>query len=435
MPRLFGSSGIRGIVPEEITIDMALELGASIGSCYDKIAVGRDVRTTGDMLRAALSCGILACGGDVYDAGILPTPTLALATRDYDCGVMLTASHNPPEYNGFKFWNKDTSPFDDNQMAKIEKLLYNREFRFTDWKNVGKVHLLDRAIESHITRVAKLVGSIDCKVVLDCGCGASSLIGPRLLRELGCKVVTINANPDGSFPGRLPEPTEDQLSLLKATVVREEAVVGIAHDGDGDRVVVVDEMGKYIDGDKMLGLLGSMLGEKGVVTTIDSSMIIDEMIGGKIIRTRVGDTYVSSAMKREGLEFGGEPSGTYIYSENSLCPDGIYFAAFIAKIAAETKLSHAISEIPDFPRKRISFNFDRSKRGEIQRRLDDQMARIECDELISLDGYRVQYEDGWFLIRLSGTEPKLRITAEARTPDGLDRIMDISTAIVKRCIT
>lgn len=435
MTSLFGSSGIRGLVNHEMTIDLAQAVGAAIGGQYRRVVIGKDVRTSGDMIACALSSGIMSCGGDVYDAGIVPTPTLAHATRDYDCGIMITASHNPPEYNGIKIWNPDGSSFDDDQMEDIENVVRLLKFKKVNWRSVGTKFTHEGAVESHIEIISRLVGPIAAKVVVDCGCGATSIITPRLLRELGCKVISINSHPDGFFPGRLPEPTEDQLVRLKDIVLNEHADIGIAHDGDGDRVVIIDEKGRFIGGDKLLALLTAMFGKGGVVTTIDSSMIIDELVGGKVVRTRVGDAYVSTMMKQTGIDFGGEPSGTFIFAKNSLCPDGIYAAALLVKIASENKISEIVDSLQIYPSFRSSFNFERARRREIESRLAQEIEKVKCDNLLTMDGFRAEFSDGWFLIRLSGTEPKMRITVEARTEEALTRLKTISTEIARRCIS
>ena len=435
MTSLFGSSGIRGLVNHEMTIDLAQAVGAAIGGQYRRVVIGKDVRTSGDMIACALSSGIMSCGGDVYDAGIVPTPTLAHATRDYDCGIMITASHNPPEYNGIKIWNPDGSSFDDDQMEDIENVVRLLKFKKVDWRTVGTKFTHEGAVESHIEIISRLVDPIAAKVVVDCGCGATSIITPRLLRELGCKVISINSHPDGFFPGRLPEPTEDQLVRLKDIVLNEHADIGIAHDGDGDRVVIIDEKGRFIGGDKLLALLTAMFGKGGVVTTIDSSMIIDELVGGKVVRTRVGDAYVSTMMKQTGIDFGGEPSGTFIFAKNSLCPDGIYAAALLVKIASENKISEIVDSLQIYPSFRSSFNFERARRREIESRLAQEIEKVKCDNLLTMDGFRAEFSDGWFLIRLSGTEPKMRITVEARTEEALTRLKTISTEIARRCIS
>ena len=432
---LFGSSGIRGLVGQEITSSLMLKIGMAVGNEYGRIVVGKDTRTSGDMMERALAAGAMSSGADVSMAGMVSTPTLARAAFDYDCGLMITASHNPKEYNGVKMWNPDGSAFDTEQMEWIEHIIAMDGARKPKWKDVGQEYIHRNAVRDHINQVIESVGSSDVSVVVDCACGATFNISPLLLREMGCNVLSINAQPDGYFPGRMPEPTEDQLTDLMRNVVGREANLGIAHDGDGDRMVAVDENGHFVDGDKLLALFASVLGAKGLVAPIDASMVLDDMVKGNVVRTKVGDVYVAEALKRTGLPFGGEPSGTFIFPKETYCPDGVYAAALLAKYTREQRLSEMIDSLPSYPRARESFVFPTVKREMINEKMAQEMSGVSCKRLITVDGYRAEFDDGWYLMRLSGTEPKLRLSAEARSKEELDRLMDQARTIVKRCMT
>ena len=432
---LFGSSGIRGIVGRDLTIDLASDIGSAVGTMYGRVVLGKDTRTSGDMISQALTAGITSAGSDVHLAGMVPTPTLARAASAFECGLMVTASHNPPDYNGVKMWNPDGSAFDTKQMTDIEGLISRKEFDRAEWRGVGKVFDHEGAIEAHIESIVRSLGTFDCKVVVDCGCGAASVVSPLLLRRLGCRVFTINAQPDGFFPGRSPEPTEDQLNDLKDAVLRKGADLGIAHDGDGDRMVAVDERGRFVGGDRLLAMFASRSGARGMVASVDASMVLDDIVKGTVVRCRVGDVYVSEALKRSQLEYGGEPSGTFIFSKETYCPDGIYAGALLAKMAGNGRLSYVVDALPSYPVSRESFSFDSSKRKILEARIASEMESVKCERMLTLDGFRADYEDGWFLIRVSGTEPKLRVTAEARSEEELKRLKGIYGSIVKRCLS
>ncbi|MDD1768099.1 MAG: phosphoglucosamine mutase [Methanomassiliicoccales archaeon] len=431
---LFGSSGIRGIVGRDLTIDLASEIGSAVGTAYDRVILGKDTRTSGDMISQALVAGITSAGSDVYSAGMLPTPTLARAATAFGCGLMVTASHNPPEYNGVKMWNPDGSAFDTKQMNHVEGLISRKEFSRPDWRGVGKAFEHLGAIESHIESILKSLGTFNCRVVVDCGCGAASVVTPTLLSRLGCEVFAINSHPDGFFPGRSPEPTEDQLKDLKDAVLRRGADVGIAHDGDGDRMVAVDERGRFVSGDRLLALFASRYGAKGMVAPIDASMVLDDIVEGPVVRCRVGDVYVSEALKRSKLEYGGEPSGTFIFSKETYCPDGIYAGALLAKMAGSGPLSEIVDVLQSYPSSRESYSFDPSGRKVLEAGLAKEMEGVKCDRLLTIDGFRADYADGWFLIRVSGTEPKLRVTAEARSEGELKRLKEIYGSVVRTCL-
>lgn len=430
---LFGSSGIRGQVGSEINIDLVTRIGASVGSEYGSIIIGNDTRTSTDLMREALVSGATSVGADVALTGLVSTPTLARASRGYKCGLMITASHNPPEYNGVKMWNPDGSAFDDQQMRSVESRIESGKNHSVSWDRVGKCRNHVGAVDEHINSIMESINDVELKIVLDCGCGAACNITPILLRGLGCHLVTINCQPDGYFPGRLPEPTEEHLTDLLSMVRVKGADLGIAHDGDGDRMVAVDEKGRFVDGDRLLALFASRF-KGGIAAPINASMILDEIVGDNVVRTRVGDVFVSQALKQGGLGFGGEPSGTYIFSDQTYCPDGIYAAALLASMVVERPLSEMVDELPSYPVLRRSFKFQRDAREKVAENLTSVMQAIECDRLLTLDGFRADFEEGWFLIRLSGTEPKIRVTAEARDHETLDRLMEKATHIVRRCL-
>lgn len=430
---LFGSSGIRGVIGQDFTPDLAISISEAVASNNHEIVIGRDTRTTGMMVSQALIAGATSMGSNVHDAGMVSTPTLAREAAGYDCGIMVTASHNPSQYNGVKLWNPDGSAFDTLQMTEVENRIINKAFELKSWRHVGTTYDLEGALERHVEAISKALGSASAQVVLDCGCGATFEVSPRTLRTLGCHLTTLNCRADGFFPGRTPEPTEDQLQDLKELVLKKKADVGIAHDGDGDRMVAVDDRGRFIDGDRLIALFASSLKVKGVVAPMDASMVLDDLVG-KVVRCKVGDVYVAEALKQHSLEFGGEPSGTYIFPQETYCPDGVYAGALLAKMASEQKLSEVVDALPSYPAKRTSHLFEARDRQVVEERLASAASQLDCDRVLTLDGFRAEYSDGWFLVRLSGTEPKLRVTVEARERAELERLSNIASDMVGRCL-
>ncbi len=410
----FGSSGIRGLANLEVTPELALRVGKIVGELYNSAVLGRDPRTTGPMLESALIAGLLSAGGDAVDAGLVSTPTLARGASEYGCGIVVTASHNPAPYNGIKLWNPDGMAFDEGQQAEIEAALDAGRFRTSGWDAVGRLSARDDLIAEHMDAVLAEVGSAKLHVVVDCACGATATITPFLLREMGCDVVAINAQPDGHFPGRDPEPTEANLGLLKATVRSVGADLGIAHDGDGDRMVAVDRDGTFVGGDTLLALFAKQVVTRALVVPVDASMVVEDLFPkATVYRTRVGDVYVAGELKRRGADFGGEPSGTWIFPKVSLCPDGVYAAARLVKMVSEVPLASAVRAIPRYPTIRGGFAYEGAKRMTIQEKLDAALRGLGA-EVSALDGWRLRWEDGWALVRFSGTEPKIRVLAESR---------------------
>ncbi len=429
---LFGSSGVRGVVNKEFTPELAAKIGMAVGSNAKRAAVGMDSRTSGPMIEAAVASGLMAAGCDIYIAGLVTTPTLAEAARLLDAGVMITASHNPPEYGGIKLWNPDGSGFNVSQSNEIEKLLESRNFELKPWNEVGGMHILPEAISNHAERILDKAKESKLKVVVDCANGPAFTITPVVLQRMGCKVVTINSNPDGHFPGRPPEPVDENLTDLKSAVVSMKADLGIAHDGDADRMVAVDDKGMFLGGDQLLALFAKRFAKKKLVVTVDTSMAIDDHVDAKIIRTRVGDVFVSEAVKMSKASFGGEPSGTFIFPDQTYCPDGILAAARLVEMASEKKLSELRTKIPRYPILRGAVSYNSKFKAAILATLDKAMRGFKCDELLTLDGYRLQFEDGWALVRPSGTEPKIRLVAEARTDKRAANIMSNIDNVVKR---
>ncbi len=432
--KLFGSSGIRGIANKEITPELALRVGLVLGSRKKIAVIGRDPRVSAPMIEHALIAGLTSAGCDVSEIGLVTTPTLAYAARAYECGVMVTASHNPSEYIGIKLWNPDGMAFDSVQQDEIEIAIEKEGFTRVPWNLIGKFEEDGNAIRAHMNKIKKLVKSSSLKIVLDCGCGAGGTISPYLLQELGCEVITLNAQPDGHFPARNPEPNDENLSLLKKTVLDFGADLGIAHDGDADRMMVVDERGNFVSGDELLAIFGFYecgYSKGTVVVPVDTSMIVDDFLkGSKIVRTKVGDVYVAEGIKKFNATYGGEPSGSWIFPKISYCPDGVYAAARIIEIVKDKKLSELRAELPRYATKRGTLPCENAKKAEFMEKVKVNLKPL--GEVLDIDGIRVKVKNGWVLVRPSGTEAKVRITAEAR--ENVDEIFEMAKDIVKEAL-
>ena len=426
---MFGSSGIRGIVNKEITPQLALNLGLAIGNIYSEVVVGHDPRISSEMIEHAVVAGLLSAGSKVIKIGMVPTPTLAITSQKYDCGIMITASHNPAQYIGMKFFKKGIS-FNTEQQDEIINILNRKTLKYTDWDKTGNLSAVDDALKNHRNIILKNTVRSNLKIVVDCGCGAASVITPYVLRDMGCEVITINSQPDGHFPGRDHEPIDNNLYILKNTVKVSGADIGIAHDGDADRMMAVDNLGRFISGDKMLALFAIREAKTTITVPLDTSTVIDDILKGiKISRTRVGDRYIAEDLNKTGGEFGGEPSGAWIFPKISLCPDGIYAAARLVEIVEkEGELSKLIESIPEYPIKRCAFQCSNKEDAmiEIARQLG------ELGNISMLDGIRVDIDEGWILVRPSGTEPKIRITVES--PNKCDELYNKACDIVKRIV-
>lgn len=436
--RLFGTSGIRAKYGSGITPETALAVGKAIGTLSGEAVIGRDTRTTGEVLEHALISGILSAGGSAVRAGCVTTPTLALCARERKCiGAMITASHNPAEYNGIKLWQDTGMAFTPGLESRIEGMIERGEYRKAGWKEIGAVRSADCA-QGHmklISGFAKTTKNIT--VVVDCANGPASGLTPYALAKAGCKVHTINANPDGFFPGRDPEPNEESLKGLAYAVKATGADLGIAHDGDADRVAAVDEKGNYVPGDKLLALAcESYLQEKKgtVVTTVDAGMVVEETVGkngGKLALTRVGDVAVAEEMLKKKAIFGGEPCGAWIHPKAHMAPDGPLSAAFLAAIASEEPLGSRLKGMKDYTIVREKVQCDNEQKLAILEKFAKKARELEPARVSRIDGFLAYIGEVRLLVRPSGTEPAIRIRAEGKSGPKTKRAAEESRKMVE----
>ena len=449
IPKLFGTSGIRGEYQKEVTPELALDVARAlakyIGGEGKKVVIGRDTRTTGKIFENIMSAGLQECGCDVLLLGMVPTPTVGYATlkKGADAGIMITASHNPSKYNGIKLWNADGLAYKQEQERIIEKMVFEEDFDKKSWDKLGKEYDISSFKDEYIDaiiEVSKIDSEKPLKVVVDCASGAGSKLSPEALRRAGMNVITLNAQPDGFFPGRNPEPNSANLQELMKTVKVIGADIGLAHDGDADRMIAVDEKGRLSDFDKLLTIMAKEFGGT-VVTTVDASACLDtqmKKIGGQVLRTPVGDVHVAESINENNATFGGEPSGTWLHPDFCMCPDGLLSGLRIVKCVQDNgPLSEQLDAIESYPTIREKITCPNNKKEEVMKIVEEKFTDEfdDINEILSIDGVRVSFnDDSWVLIRPSGTEPYVRITAEAKTEENLNRIGEISRNFLENII-
>jgi len=447
--RLFGTSGIRGIANKDITPSLAVEVGTALGTRIGKgfIVVGRDPRLTGEMLEGALTSGIVSCGVDVKLLGIIPTPVLALVTRDLGAGagVSISASHNPPEYNGFKIFDTSSMAYTEEMERQIEQMMIQHSFRSASWDQIGSVEGVD-VVDIYIKSIVDgLEFERDWKVALDLFNGATCTVAPKVYEKLGFETIILNGQTDGHFSSGRPEPSGDTLKRLGEVVRQAGAGIGFGYDGDGDRMVAVDEKGEPPNLDLVLSAYAAYLVRKKgggvVVTHVEASMCVDDAVGkegGKVVRTKVGDVAIAETMAEHGALFGGEPIGAWIHPHRHLCPDGILSSLLLLKALEEEKktLREFVGKIPRYHtiRTNISCSEQRKKKimNETSRRLVEQFP--ETEQALRVDGVRLELGYGWILVRASGTEPMIRITVEARNKARAEEIMHRGKDCMKKLL-
>lgn len=424
---LFGTSGIRGPVGETVTADLALALGRALGVDCSRVVVGRDPRASGEFLNSALVAGLCESGTDVVDVGVAATPTVARAVgwRDADAGVSITASHNPPEDNGLKLWQPSGQAFDSEGRDRIESRLEDGAFEPAAWDETGSVENWDAsARHAEAIRATLDRESLDSHVIVDVGNGAGA-ITVDVLQSMGCHVETLNAQPDGAFPGRPSEPKSENCTSLSTLVAASDADLGIAHDGDADRMRAVAGDGTYLTGDVTLALFARAAAESGqrVAVPVDTSLAVADYLAETDVGveyTPVGDVYVAEAAEAPDVAFGGEPSGAWIWPAHTLCPDGPLAACTIAALDAARPLVERIAEVPNNPIRRDSIEVEANEA--LMNRVSERVL-ADYDDVTTLDGVRVDLGDAWFLLRASGTQPLVRVTAQARDEARADEVL------------
>jgi len=433
---MFGTSGVRGPVGETVTAELALSIGRAVATDgASTVLLGRDARDSGRFLADAVAAGLAECGADVLDLGQVSTPTLArsIARLDADAGVVITASHNPPPDNGLKLWTPSGQAFDTDRRERITEIVETDTYTFADWDASG-----DRQRDSTATAAHEdaLKAAVDGKpieglaVVVDVGNGVGGVTADAL-GELGADVTTLNAQPDGAFPGRPSEPTAETLTALCGQVATSDADLGIAHDGDADRMMAVDETGSFVPKDVLLALFARRTvraaGGGQVAVPVDTSRCVDDAVtdaGGEVVHTRVGDVFVAEAAAAPKTVFGGEPSGAWIWPGETLCPDGPLAACKLAAlVGSRGPLSELVDGVDTYPLSRDNLTVD-DKTAVMERVASD--IRNDFERVDTIDGVRVDTDDGWFLIRASGTQPLVRVTAEADTEAAADRLRELA---------
>jgi phosphomannomutase/phosphoglucomutase len=447
--KLFGTNGIRGLVNVDLTPEMVIKVGASIGTFFGKdknLLLGYDARTSGPMFAKAVIAGLTATGCNVFFAGMAPTPSLQFAVKNHkmDGGVIITASHNPPEYNGIKVIWSDGIETSHEQEIEIENIYFDNKIVFAPWDKLGNKRELAgindeyiQAIKKHVNKTK--IANAHFHVVVDAANSVGGLTAPSLLRELGCRITSINANIDGTFPGRMPEPRPESLGDLASTVKAIKADMGVAFDGDADRSIFVDGNGQIYWGDKTFAVIIKQYLQKHpgakIITPVSSSTLIKDTVeayNGELIWTKVGSVTVSQKMKEENANLGGEENGGVFYGPHQAVRDGAMTTVLLLNIMAETgrSLSQLVAEQPQYFIEKGKIECPDDKKELLQKKIFEQ---VKDENVSTIDGVKIWFSDASaILIRPSGTEPVFRLYAEAKNQEkALKLVEDYSSRLKK----
>lgn len=434
MARLFGTDGIRGIANKDLTPELAFQAGRAgayilANGKKGKILIGKDTRISGDMLESAMIAGITSMGLDVISLGVIPTPAVAYLTRKYEAlaGIVISASHNPGEYNGIKFFDSQGLKLTDGVEGKIEEIILSDEkIDSRPTKNeVGKVSKCETASQDFMDYLVSItdIDLTGIKIAMDCGHGALYKIGPELIKRLNGELVVINTEPNGMNINDNCGSTNP--AMIQKLVLREKADIGISFDGDGDRIIAVDERGNILNGDHILAICGTHLKNQGklknnmIVGTIMTNMGLDLYLNDNdmnIIKTAVGDRYILEEMIASNYVLGGEQSGHIIFLDYNTTGDGLGTGLQLLQVMKSTgkTMSELNNLMSDFPQVLVNAKV----KNELKYKYDEN---IEIREEIK----RVEdifHGEGRVVIRPSGTEPLVRVMIEAKEDDGIEKI-------------
>lgn len=443
-PNIFRAYDVRGVFGKDINEEVAMVLGKVFGTYIGnkgEVLAGRDVRLSGETLCKAFSSGMMDAGCNVYYAGIVPTPAayFGVVALKMDGGFQVTASHNPPEWNGFKLiLNTGDTVSEGFGMERIKDMALKNEFKIAEKKGYQKNIDVLPVYENFLLGRFKLERKV--RVALDLSNGAGCDFIPRLLSKVGCETIAINDVPDGNFPGHLPEPTQETLQPLSQLVVRSKADFGVGFDGDADRAVFVDDLGRMLPGDVALAVFVTKLGKKGkVVYDVSCSSFLKKVIeeaGCEPIESRVGRAFVMRKVRETGALIGGEKSNHIYFSDVYGFDDAIFAVCKMAEIISksENKLSEIVDRFPRLPSIPIT-SFDCPDKYKF--RVVEELAKFFESKgftINTMDGVKAISEDGWVLIRPSNTMPQIKMTAEAKTEEKLKELVKMAQEALKNKI-
>lgn len=447
--QIFGTSGVRGAVNTELTPQFCLELGQAIGTALavgSHVCLASDTRRSGGLIKGALVSGLLSTGINVTDFGILPTPALALLTREsrFATGIMITASHNPPEFNGVKLFGAEAVGYSKSQEQQIENIFLTKWFRKVGWEDCGILTTDADGAEKYFRFIEEKARSLTLeprlKLAMDPGNGAACGFA-ALFRRLGFDVASINDQPDGLFPGRGSEPKKETLEGTVAFLRRQQADLAICFDGDADRVAFCDREG-FLGYTEMIAFVSRLVSQGGgngrVATTIETGRLLDLALadlGTEVIRGRVGDVDVAHLVRERGAAIGVEQVGVYIMPQVGYYPDS--FFAVLSLLSAVSD----VAEIREFFRGLPRLFFDKAKlecpqalKQRVMERLTAVSQNLGAREINKMDGVRLEFEDSWLLLRASGTEPAIRVLAESTSEERTAQLLDRGARLAQEAI-
>jgi len=445
--QLFGTSGIRGIVDQELSPDFCRQVALAIGTTlpqYSTVCIATDTRISRELIKEAVSSGLLSCSINVVDLGILPTPALALLTREsgFAAGIMVTASHNPPEFNGIKLFTGNSLGYSQAQEAEIEKVYFEKKFR------QGKRGTLEQAQDMKQRYLSFIKGKLSLpgfnhqlRIVVDPGNGAASKFASDIFAQMGLNVIPVNDEPDGLFPGRNPEPKEDTLQGTVNFLRQHNADLAICFDGDADRVVFCDKEG-FLGFNEPIAFISRLTvkrtGKRKIATTVETGSLLDlavKDLGVEVVRGRVGDVAVAHLAQELDAALGVEQVGVYIIPEAGYYPDSIFASlVLLSQLSDGGEIRQYFQGIPRVFFEKAKVPCPDKLKELVMAQVKGKTHLFADGEINTLDGLRLEFSDSWMLIRASGTEPAIRVISESTSKAQTDELINKGKKLVQNLV-
>ena len=441
---LFGTSGIRGVVNQDLTPDFCHEVAQALANTLpsaSKVCLANDTMVSREIIKAAVVSGLLSSGIDVVDLGILPTPALALLTRElgFDNGIMITASHNPPEFNGIKLFNGNSLGYSRTQEVEVERIYFEKGFRTESQGTLEQGHGMKQRYLSFIKgKLPALKPAHRLKLVIDPGNGAASGFVTDLFSEMGFDAIPLNDEPDGLFPGRNPEPKEDTLTGTVDFLKQQNADLAICFDGDADRVVFCDREG-FLGFNEMIAFISRQIinktGKKTIATTVETGILLDlavKDLGVEVVRGKVGDVNVAYLARELDAALGVEAVGVYIIPEVGYYPDSIFATlTLLSSIKDAGEIRQFFQAMPRLFFNKSKVTCSNQAKESVMAQMKQKTHLFPASQVNDLDGLRFEFADSWMLIRASGTEPAIRVIVESTSHSKTEALLKQGIEVVQ----
>ena len=423
---------IQGTEDSELTPEKVLEIGKTLGMQYKYITVGMNMNPSSMMILSSLMAGMTSTGADVRNAGILPTPAIPFATEKTECCVMVGNPDDQDRVSGLTFLNTDGRYFNGPQMFAFSNRLAGEKI-LPGYSSIGNVRPYNGALDKYKKKISEFAGSADCQIVIDCASDSPSYVVPNIMKTIGADAMMVSCQTDLRQRGTWANPEEYSIRMLSKIVKANFGSIGVALNSDGTRVAALDENGDPISGDALLQLFIQYMQPRKIAVPIDVTMGVREQFKGSVKLCKLGRESIGETMKVDSIEFGGASDGTFIFRNNSYAPDGIAASALLTKIATESRIGDMVDDLPVYCRDQDIIRYP-ANREIIAKRISSNINDLEYRELCVTDGWRVEMDSGWFLIRFSDDDYTIEIKSE-----GTDRIytagmMEIAKDIVTSSI-